>query len=327
MKEKLKEFIKEEYKFLIFLLVLFIVFSVKIPYYIMAPGGTINVTDRIQMEGYENTSGSLNMLYVSEYDATLATFAWAKLLGYDTYPSSDRQIADESTKEIKKRNQILRDNSLDIATLVAYEKASKKIEVKSQKNVVVATVSDNEFEVGDVIIKVDNVTISSLDEIRSIIKAKPVGEEINFLIERDGKEKNITSKVYMEDNSKAVGIVVVTYYDYDLDPPIDIKFKDSESGPSGGLMLTLTIYNAISDEDIIKGRNIAGTGTIAQDGTVGEIDGIKYKIMGAAKENIDIVFVPSNNYDEAVRTKEKYHYDMEIVKVSNVDDALSYLRK
>ena len=28
-------------------------------------------------------------------------------------------------------------------------------------------------------------------------------------------------------------------------------------------MLTLTIYNAISDEDIIKGRNIAGTGTIS----------------------------------------------------------------
>ncbi len=42
-------------------------------------------------------------------------------------------------------------------------------------------------------------------------------------------------------------------------------------------MLTLTIYNAISGEDLIKGRNIAGTGTINLDGTVGEIDGVKYK--------------------------------------------------
>ena len=58
-------------------------------------------------------------------------------------------------------------------------------------------------------------------------------------------------------------------------------------------MLTLTIYNAISGEDLIKGRNIAGTGTINLDGTVGEIDGVKYKIMGANNSNMDIVFVPS----------------------------------
>ena len=32
--------------------------------------------------------------------------------------------------------------------------------------------------------------------------------------------------------------------------------------------MALSIYNAISDEDIIKGRNIAGTGTIDIDGNV-----------------------------------------------------------
>ena len=91
-------------------------------------------------------------------------------------------------------------------------------------------------------------------------------------------------------------------------------------------MLTLTIYNAISDEDIIKGRNIAGTGTISSDGSVGEIDGIKYKIMGAAKNNMDIVFVPSNNYEEAINTKEKYDYNLEIVKVDIFDEAVEYLK-
>ncbi len=92
-------------------------------------------------------------------------------------------------------------------------------------------------------------------------------------------------------------------------------------------MLTLTIYNALIDEDIIKGRNIAGTGTISPDGSVGEIDGIKYKIMGAAASNIDIVFVPSANYKEAINTKNKYNYKMEIVKVDTFDEALEYLMK
>ena len=91
-------------------------------------------------------------------------------------------------------------------------------------------------------------------------------------------------------------------------------------------MLTLTIYNAVSSEDLIKGRNIAGTGTINTDGTVGEIDGIKYKIMGAAKNNMDIVFVPSSNYEDAINTKNKYNYDLEIIKVDTFNEVLESLR-
>ena len=133
-------------------------------------------------------------------------------------------------------------------------------------------------------------------------------------------------KVVLEDNRKIIGIIITTDYEYDLDPEITIKFKNSESGASGGLMLTLTIYNAISGEDLIKGRNIAGTGTINLDGTVGEIDGVKYKIMGANNSNMDIVFVPSANYEEAISVKEKYNYDMDIIKVDTFNEVLEYLR-
>ena len=120
----------------------------------------------------------------------------------------------------------------------------------------------------------------------------------------------------------------IPFIDYNLPTPkLDLKFKDSESGSSGGLMLTLTIYNALTDDDIIKGRTIAGTGTISYDGSVGEIDGVKYKIMGAASNNVDIVFVPSGNYEEAIDTKNKYHYDMEIISVDYFDEVVEYLSK
>lgn len=79
-------------------------------------------------------------------------------------------------------------------------------------------------------------------------------------------------------------MVVVTDYDYDLDPAITLKFKQSESGSSGGMMLTLSIYENITSEDLIKGKSIAGTGTIEKDGTIGEIGGVKYKIIGASKK-------------------------------------------
>lgn len=323
---KFKEFIKREYKFIIFVLVVVILFYVKLPFYISSPGGVINVTDRVKMEGYKNESGSLNMLYVSEYEGTPISLLWAKLSGYEISKAEERQISNESSKDIETRNKIMRDNSLDIATLVAYTKAGKKIDIKSKQNIVIATTSDNGLEVGDIILEVDNQECEEVSDIKSIIKSKEVGDTIKFKILRNNKEKEITSKILLEDNTKVVGVVIVTEYDYDLDPEIEIKFKNSESGSSGGLMLTLTIYNAISEEDIIKGRNISGTGTISSDGSVGEIDGIKYKIMGAAKNNMDIAFVPSSNYEEAIATKEKYNYDIEIVKVDTFEEAVEYLK-
>ena len=292
----------------------------------MAPGGTINITDRVEMEGYQNKDGSLNMLYVSEYEGTPATLLVAKLKSWDIEKNEERQISDESISDIEKRNKIMRDNSLDIATMVAYTEAGKEITIKDKKNVVIGVTKDNGLEVGDVILKTDGQECDDIKEIKKIISSKEVGDTITFKVLRNNKEEEIKSKILLEDNTKVIGVVIITEYDYDIDPEINVKFKKTESGASGGLMLTLTIYNAISDEDIIKGRNIAGTGTISQDGTVGEIDGIKYKIMGAAQDKMDIVFVPSANYDEAIKTKEKYNYDINIIKVDTFDEAVEYLK-
>lgn len=322
----IKEFIKREYKFILFVVIILCLFYIKLPYYISAPGGIIDVTDRVEMDGYENTSGSLNMLYVSEYDATPIGYLWAKFRGLDIETSENKKISNESIEDAEVRSRIMRDNSLDVATMVAYNRAHKSIEIRDKRNVVIATTSDNGLKVGDVILKADDTECEELEDIKEIIRLKDVGDVIKFKILRDGKEKEVESVVLLEDNTKVIGVIIVTEYDYDLDPEIDIKFKNSESGASGGLMLTLTIYNAISGEDIIKGRNISGTGTISSDGSVGEIDGVKYKIMGAARNDMDIAFVPSSNYEEAIYTKEKYNYDIEIVKVDTFDEAVEYLK-
>ena len=324
---KIKNFIKENYKFIIVLILIVLFCTIRLPYYIMTTGGTINITDRVEMDGYQKEDkGSINMLYVSEYDATPFSYLLAKLRGEEINSNKERQISNESVEEINERNKIMRDNSLDIAVLVAYQEAGKNINIKSKKNIVMAKTTDNNFEVGDIILTVNDKVCDEVKDIKEIINNSEENDIIKFKVLRNEKELEIENKVVLEDNRKVVGVVIVTDYEYDLDPKIDIKFKNSESGSSGGLMLTLTIYNAVSSEDLIKGRNIAGTGTINTDGTVGEIDGIKYKIMGAAKNNMDIVFVPSSNYEDAINTKNKYNYDLEIIKVDTFNEVLEYLR-
>ena len=324
---KFKKFIKENYKIILLMILIILFFNIKLPYYILAPGGTINITNRVVMEDYKKEeNGSINMLYVSEYDGTPASLLMAKIKNYDIESNKERQISNETIKEINKRNKIMRDNSLDIATMVAYTEAGKKIDIKNRKNVVVATTIDNGLEIGDEIITVDNIKCEEVADIKKQINSKEENDIITFKILRENKEKEIKSKVLLEGTNKIVGAVIITEYDYEINPKIDIKFKNSESGASGGLMLALTIYNAITEDDIIKGRTIAGTGTISLDGTVGEIDGIKYKIMGAAKNKVDIVFVPSANYEEAIMTKNKYKYNLEIVRVDTFKEAIEYLK-
>jgi len=323
-----KKFVKDNYKFLLFMFFVVVFFYLPLPYYVMAPGGIIDVTDRVEMDDYEvPNKGSLNMLYVSEYDATPAYMFYSLInSNWDVFKNEKRQISNESISDVNARNKIMRDNSLDTAIMVAYKEAGKSINIKEEKNVVIATTMDNGLKVGDVILEVDGNLDTKVENVKKIINAKEEGEYVTFKVKRGNDIIEVNSRIVIENNTKIIGVMIIAEYDYDIDPEIDVKFKNSESGSSGGLMLTLTIYNAISDEDIIKGRNIAGTGTISSDGSVGVIDGIKYKLMGAVKNNMDIVFVPSGNYEEAISVKDKYNYNIEIVRVDTFDEAISYLK-
>ena len=48
--EKIKNFIKENYKFILLLLAVFLLFNIKLPYYITTSGGLIDIESRIDIE-------------------------------------------------------------------------------------------------------------------------------------------------------------------------------------------------------------------------------------------------------------------------------------
>ena len=320
--------LKEYRVFLITLLVAVIIFNVRLPYYVMAPGGVIELNKRISINEESKLNGSINMLYVSEYDGTIASLILANVLKeWDIEKIEEQQVANESVKEIRKRNEIMLDNSVQNAIFVAYNAASKEISIKNCENIVLATTLDNDLRINDVILEVNSEKLENIERLKEIISETEVGMVLKLRVLRDDEEIEINTKVVSQDNRKVIGVVAVTNCDYELDPKIDIKFNNSEGGSSGGLMLALSIYDYLSEEDLLKGRKIAGTGTIDISGNVGEIDGVKYKLMGAVKNKVDLVFVPVGNYEEALMVKEKYNYNIEIVEVKTFDDALDYLQK
>jgi PDZ domain-containing protein len=87
-------------------------------------------------------------------------------------------------------------------------------------------------------------------------------------------------------------------------------------------MFTLEIMNQLTEEDLTDGRRIAGTGTIARDGTVGGIGGVQQKVFGAIDAGAVVVLVPASNYEDAL---EAAGDEIVVVRVETIDDALEYL--
>ena len=322
--DNMKKFLKENYKFLLLLAFLIFVFEVELPYYVEAPGGTINISKRIS-DNYNKKDGSLNMLYVTEYKGNIATVLLSKIISsWDLYEIKNQQVSNEDSHDIYVRNKVMLDNSIQNATIVAYKAAGKNISIKSRENIIIATTKDNGFNIGDIVLTIDDIEVENINTIKEYLNKTAPGTIVKVKIKRDKKEKEITVTL---DEDKLLGIMLITNYEYETEDDLDIDFKSGEGGSSGGLILSLAIYSEITDTDILKGRNIAGTGTIDINGNVGEIDGVKYKIAGAVKNHMDVILVSSYNYDEAKKVIEDNNYKIELVKVNTFEEAIEYLTK
>ncbi len=311
---------KKEGLYFLIIVIIAISMNIRLPYYVSAPGGVINVLDRIESK---NKNGSLNMLYVKEYEGTPVTLLVGLLnKNQDISKIEDLKVSDESNDEIKLRNKIMLDNSIDNALYASYKEAGKELKIKKTENIVIATTKDNGINIGDIILKCDNEDITDINQLKKIVNNKKPHEYVNLLVKR-GK---ITMDIDIEiDDDNLIGIAAVTNHEYDNED-INIRFKKTESGASGGLMLSLAIYEEITGIDLLKGRNIAGTGTIDMNGNVGPIDGVKYKIMGAYNNKMDIVLVTKKNYKEAKKVIEDNNYNIKLYQVDTLNDAINYLK-
>jgi len=328
---KFKQKLIENWKFIISLIVLFLVFTIELPYVIYTPGGSIVLNDRITIDGTNETKGEFGMAYVSMVRGSIPFLIASYIIpNWDIKPASTVTYDDgESIHIAVERDKIFLQEANDNAIYVAYTNANKKISVKSVKNVVVYITDEatTGLELFDEIIKMDDLDFENIETLREYLQTKNEDDLITFKIIRNKKEKEVTAKIHKsEDGMLRVGISTVTLYNYDTEPVIKIKTKNSESGASGGLMMSLSIYNQLSEEDIIKGRYIIGTGTISKDGKVGEIGGIKYKLLGAEKKKADIFLCPEENLEEALKVKKDNQLNIEVIGVKTFEEALRILK-
>lgn len=331
IKKEIINFFKSPKEIISFFLPIILVLClfIPVPYYIKLGGGTLPLDEKIVVENEYKSKGSFNSLYVSETKGNVLLL----LLSY-VVPSFERvdenkvTLDNEKEKDYDNRERIYFDQSSDNALKVAFDKAGKNVEI-DKNSFLVMYIDKNAkttLKVGDNILKVDSKEMKDHKTIENIIKSKDIGSSINMLVLRDKKKVNTKSEIINIDNSPKIGVAISNVKTYKTEDNVTFNFNKSVAGPSGGLMIALSIYNKITKEDITDGKTIMGTGTIDSNGIVGEVGGIKHKLKGAEKKNADIVLVPEGNYKEALKVKKDKQYKFKLIKVKNFDEAIKKLK-
>ncbi|MFW6298072.1 MAG: S16 family serine protease [Bacillota bacterium] len=309
-----------------YVLILFLL-TYRIDYRIYTPGDLNPVENFIEFEESHPQKNPLHTIYIMNveqptfFQFMVSYFTDAHTI--DKLPESRQNVSDRASFE---SGQVSRNTSVDLAVIAAYDALG--LEVDYETEYIVSLYYDymdnDELDIGDVILSVndDEDVIDALNAVECEDKAtlrvrKEDGEEATYEITKQERDDRCT-----------FGLNVSTYYNIQ-DAEIPYTVKDSLiGGPSGGLMQTLYIYNALSEEDLTEDTVIAGTGSIRADGTVGSVGGVREKVWTAHKRDVDVFFVPEGtNHDAALEAEREIGgTGMTIVEVETFDDALEYLK-
>jgi len=329
MIKKFKDEFKTNYKLYLTLIALLIIFSIRLDYFIYSPGGLIELTDRTIVDSSYKQEGSFNMTYVTSRYGTIVNVLLSYIIpDWDLESVDDMRIENEDAKDIELRDKIYLKETSYNAVIAAFREANLPYSIDSVDVVVTYVFNDSHtnLKVNDIIKSINDDEVNDFDDIYPIIAKYKVGDRVNIKVLRNDKEVDCYADIIELNDRMAIGITLAEIKNVTTNPNVEFVFKKNESGSSRGLMCALDIYNKITEFDLTKGRVISGTGSIDENGIVGDIDGVKYKLKGAVKNGADVFIVPTNNYEEAIKLKKENNYDIEIIEADNLHNVIEKLK-
>ena len=137
------------------------------------------------------------------------------------------------------------------------------------------------------------------------------------------KESAKIALSYIKANYKLFGIS----YDDLVNNDIHIHIPNgavSKEGPSAGVNLVTALISAFTNLEI--NSNVAMTGEITLRGNVLGVGGLKEKIVGAKRNNIKTIFIPSDNINDLDEISNDIKSDINIISIKSYLDLYKYLR-
>lgn len=314
-----------------------------LPYFIKAPGSAEPVKSRVAVDGSGWVEeGDFLFTTVLQYiKPSILEYAFIRLKEKytETVPV---QEAIGNVSDVDAYNQLtewMRVDSESNAVMAAYQYIGKPLQVE-KTGVIIRSFLKNSpaskvLHEGDIVVGAEGKSIRTAAELAEQLKEKKAGDTVNIQVQRGKKSIQETVPLMELDSDNGTARKGVGFYYSQVQkalPDVKVKFKlDDIGGPSAGLMLSLDIVSKLEQKDYTRGLKIAGTGTIDSDGKVGQIGGIRYKLVAASREGADYFLVPkdpegaSGNQKEAQEFLSSYSTSMRLVPVGTLKEAADFL--
>ena len=286
----------------------------------------------ISVDGAETfpTEGALDLLTVQVQGNRERTPSWFELATawFDptkaVLPIDAVFPAGQTTEQRNEQSAALMVDSQQEATAAALSELGYDVGAQlSVYEVMADSAAEGVLEDGDIILEANGDDVTDAEALRAVIN-EGEGAPVELLIERDGEEETVevTPTLATGDDGESawlIGVRLITDYDFPIDVTIQLN---NVGGPSAGMMFALGIIDVLTPGQLNGGQNVAGTGTISADGTVGPIGGIRQKMWGALNAGADWFLAPEANCDEVVGDVPG---GLKVFSVGELDDALDVL--
>jgi PDZ domain-containing protein len=311
---------------------------VPMPFVELAPGPTFNVIGDYQDEPVLTITGTTTYPVAGHLDMTTVNerggprsginigrlvVGWADpnvrvLPRSALFPDDDRSDADVKAENVR----AFSDSQADaIAASLSYldRPYDTLVVVSSVRD---GTPADGKLEPGDQLLTVGSTPIVTTEDVGKAMSTVKPGDPVTIRYKRSGTEGTttiVTTTSPLTPGRAFLGITVGTTYKAKAPTVIDFSL-DGVGGPSAGLMFSLGIVDKLTPGELNGGKFVAGTGTMAPDGTVGPIGGIEQKLVGARRSGATLFLAPVDNCDAVLRTS--VPDGLTVAKVTTLTDAV-----
>jgi PDZ domain-containing protein len=191
--------------------------------------------------------------------------------------------------------------------------------------------SDEVLDPGDRLLEVDGAPLNNVDDLSAALADKEPGDTVEIKLERP-EVGELTVTVELTSSPDEPDRTIVGFLPFDTQRvklPFELDIDTGRiGGPSAGLAFTLTLIDELTPGELTGGQNIAITGTIELDGSVGAIGGLRQKASAVAQAGVDVFLVPAAQGEEDIaHAREAGGDGLRIIPVATVDEALAVLEE
>ena len=312
---------------------------IRLPYYTLGAGAVRPTGTLISVEGGRMYPPDGGMAYTT-VSVNGRINAWQALVGWldseTDIVKEDLILQGRSPKESQQVNLQEMADSKDTATNVALEQLGLASKAGAEvMEVVDGSPAQQVLQTGDIITAVDGRPVATSGDLVSAITSRKPGEVVALTLSRppangSGPRQTVDVSATLGTNASRpdeafFGVRVQTWFDVRYPHAVTID-SGQVGGPSAGLAFTLGLIDELTPGELTGGQEVAATGTISPDGTVGPIGGLEHKVDAVRHAGVKLFLVPdSQTPEEMARALARAKGEVEIVAVHDLDAALAVL--